>query len=175
MKKLLTVLLALLIAIMPMLALAADSKESKDIPKTKVVEVVAEDKEQEVIPPKVEIVKETEETIQLQEEMQTIFNLTIRYIFVNGSTAAKTYSEALQEGTTFSVPSPVISGYTATAGTVSGTMPARNMQYTVVYLSEEEEYPAFAISRMLQLFTIEDFETPLGLGSSIVNVGICFE
>ena len=83
MKKLLTVLLALLIAIMPMLALAADSKESKDIPKTKVVEVVAEDKEQEVIPPKVEIVKETEETIQLQEEMQTVFNLTTRIIYFN--------------------------------------------------------------------------------------------
>ena len=48
-------------------------------------------------------------------------------------------------------------------------------EFVVIYFSKETENPAFAISRMLQLFTIEDFETPLGLGSSIVNVGISFE
>ena len=175
MKKLLTVILALLIAATPMLALAAGSKENKDIPQTKVVETVPENKEEEVIPPKVEIVKDTEETIQLQEEMQTIFNLTIRYVFLDGSSAAGTYSQALPTGTPFNVPSPSIEGYTATTGVVSGVMPARDVQYLVVYLSGEVEDPVFPIEEMEQLFNMEDYETPLGLGSSIVNVGISFE
>lgn len=175
MKKLFTILLALLIAVMPMLALAADSKENKNIPKTKVIETVPEDEDKEVIVPQVKIVADTQETIQLQEEMQTIFNLTIRYVFEDGSTAAGTYSAALQAGTAYSVPSPVIDGYTVSTGLVSGTMPARNLQFVVIYFSKETENPAFPISKLLRLFTIEDLDTPLGLGNSIVNVGVAFE
>ena len=175
MKKLLSVFLVLLIALMPTLGMAAPSKQNHNIPETEVVEVTPEDKDKEVVQPEVKILPDTEENIELREEMQTVYRLTIRYVYIDGSTAAGTYSATLETGTAYSVPSPSIAGYTCTAGSISGVMPARDVQYLVVYLTGETENPVFPYSEMSRLFSLEDYETPLGLGSSIINIGIGFE
>lgn len=175
MKRLFSVCLVLLIALMPVLGIAAPSKQNQNIPETEVIDVIPEDQDKEVVQPEVKIIPDTEEIIELREEMQTIYHLKIRYVYVDGSTAAGTYSATLETGTAYSVPSPSIAGYTPTTGLVSGVMPARDVQYLVVYLTGETENPIFPYSEMSRLFNMEDYETPLGLGSSIINVGICFE
>ena len=54
-------------------------------------------------------------------------------------------------------------------------MPMRDIEYTVVYLSPEAEIPEFPYSEMPELYTLDDYEAPTGLGFSVANVGICFE
>ena len=60
--------------------------------------------------------------------------------------------------------SPVIPGYTATMLRVSGTMPDRDLEYTVIYIPENA-----------RLIPIEDYNIPLGLGEIWMHVGVCFE
>ena len=174
MKRTMIVLLALLLALLPAFATAGKSKENPDIPVIE-VDVVPEDENEEVIPPVVEIVPDTPETEELQETMKTIYRLTIYYVYLDGSTAAPTYNATLEAGTEYSVPSPEIKGYTPTIYVVSGVMPARDVQYTVVYLCPEKEEPAFPYSEMPEVLSFGDYETPTGLGFSICNVGVCFE
>lgn len=174
MKKTLIVLLALLLALLPAFASAGQSKENPDIPVID-VDVEPEDEDEEVIPPEVEIVPDTPETEELQETMKTIYQLTIYYVYADGSTAAPTYSTTLEAGTEYSVPSPEIAGYTPSIYIVSGVMPARDVQYTVVYVSKENEDPLFPFSEMSALLNLGDYETPLGLGFTVCNVGVCFE
>lgn len=174
MKKTLIVLLALLLALLPALASADRSKENPDIPVIE-VEVEPEDEEEEVTPPDVDIVPDTPETEELQETLKTVYRLTIYYVYVDGSTAAPTYSAVLDAGTEYSVPSPEITGYTPSIYVVSGVMPARDVQYTVVYVTKEKEEPVFPYSEMSELLSFGDYETPKGLGFTISNVGVCFE
>ena len=50
-------------------------------------------------------------------------------------------------------------------------MPARDVQYTVIYIpgvADDPDNPIF-------LLTIEDYETALGFGASFMHVGICIE
>ena len=175
MKRILIVLLAVLVALLPMYAMAANSRENPDISGTEVTDVIPEDENEDVVPPVVDIVPDTPEVQDLQESMKTVFRLTIYYVYVDGRTAAPTYEAILQAGTEYSVDSPVIKGYTPSVQTVSGVMPMRDIEYSVVYLSAEEEIPEFPYSEMPELFTLDDYEAPTGLGFSVANVGICFE
>ena len=61
------------------------------------------------------------------------FQLTINYVYADGTTAATSHSETLTVGNTYSVNSPTINGYTADKTVVSGTMPAENVEVTVTY------------------------------------------
>lgn len=61
------------------------------------------------------------------------FQLTINYVYADGTTAATSHSETLTVGNTYSVNSPTINGYTADKTVVSGTMPAENVVETVAY------------------------------------------
>ena len=110
------------------------------------------------------------EVKEIIEDMQTIYRQTIYYIYPDGTTAAPTYTAQLNAGTGYNVASPEISGYTPTMIIVSGIMPARDMQYMVIYI------PASLNPGSSESFlTIEDFETPLGLGASFMHVGISIE
>lgn len=144
MKKTLSVLLILAVFMaFPFITSAVDSPETP------------------VPPPEIE---------EIIEDLQTIYRLTIYYIFLDGTTAAPTYTEQLEAGTEYYVPSPEIPGYTPTMYVVSGVMPARDIEYTVIYIPAPDgpdDPPPFK--------TIEDYETPLGLGASYMNVGICVE
>ena len=113
-----------------------------------------------------------EDVEEIIEDYQTIYRLTIHYIYLDGTTAAPNYTEQLGAGKYYSVTSPVISGYTATMVVVSGVMPARDMEYTVIYIpgavsATDPNGPSF--------LTIEDYETPLGFGASFMHEGICIE
>lgn len=61
------------------------------------------------------------------------FQLTINYVYEDGSEAATSHSSTLTVGNTYSVNSPTINGYTADKTVVSGTMPAENVVETVTY------------------------------------------
>ena len=72
MKRILITLIALLLAVLPVIAAATNSRSNTDIPKTVVTNVVAEDETEEVVPPVVEIVPDTPEVQELQETLKTI-------------------------------------------------------------------------------------------------------
>lgn len=60
-------------------------------------------------------------------------NLTINYIHTNGQEAAPAYSVDLQEGESYSIPSPAVEGYAPDRLTVAGTMGAADVLETVIY------------------------------------------
>ncbi len=95
------------------------------------------------------------------------YNLTVYYIYEDGSTAWPThYETGLWPGTPYDVVSPVIPGYVATIQRVSGTMPYHNVEYTVIYV------PRDSARRLIDL---DEYETPLGLGEIQIHVGVCYE
>ncbi len=150
MKKTICLLLTLVLLFGAAAAVAVDSPQLPDTP------------------------PEIEEII---EDVQTVYRLTIYYIYLDGSTAAPTYTEQLDAGTEYNVVSPTITGYRPTMYVVSGVMPPRNIEYTVIYIPDAEDGNTMVISdkTYVSLLTLEDYEMPLGLGDSIMNVGICIE
>ena len=88
--------------------------------------------------------------------------LIIHYIYPDGEPAAPTYTGVYGPGEEYDVPSPVIPGYRPTLIRVSGIMPERSVEYTVIYLKDDNRI-------------IDDIETPLGLGRVYINVGDCLE
>ena len=175
MKRTLITFIALLLAVVPVIAAATNSRSNTDIPKTVVTNVVAEDETEEVVPPVVEIIPDTPEVQELQEILKTVYRLTIYYVYADGSTASQTYDAMLQAGTEYSIGSPEIKKYMPSVEIVADVMPMRDTEYTVVYVSPEEDVSAFPYAEMDELLTIEDYEAATGLGFSVSNVGICFE
>ena len=173
MKRMISLILVLLVALTTVYAFAEESREGPIKPK--VVEVDPKDKEEEVVPPTIETVEDPKETTEIQEETKTIYRLTIYYRYLDGTTASATYDTTLQAGTPYNVPSPVIPGYVATLLRVSGVMPERDLQFIVIYIPTTGETPLFPILEETQLLSIEDYEVPLGLGFSMSNLGICME
>lgn len=66
------------------------------------------------------------------------FQLTINYVYEDGSEAATSYNETLTVGKDYTVTSPTINGYTADKPVVSGTMPAENVEVTVIYTKRSD-------------------------------------
>ncbi len=105
---------------------------------------------------------------EIIEEVQTKYRLTIYYIYQDGSTAAPTYTEQLDAGTEYNVVSPTIPGYTPTMEVVSGVMPARDVEYTVIYIpAGSPDDPD------IRFYNLEDYDIPLGLGTLYMNIGVC--
>ena len=65
------------------------------------------------------------------------YNLTINYKYADGTEAAQTHTESLTYGSSYSVTSPVITGYTADKLTVSGNMPDNDVTVDVTYTINE--------------------------------------
>ncbi|MBR5983111.1 MAG: fibronectin type III domain-containing protein, partial [Bacteroidales bacterium] len=61
------------------------------------------------------------------------YNLTIHYRYADDSEAAEDYTATLNYGEEYSVESPAIDYYTADQLVVSGTMPAEDVEVTVIY------------------------------------------
>lgn len=61
------------------------------------------------------------------------FQLTIKYVYEDNTEAKPNHSKTLTVGASYSVDSPTIDGYAADKTTVSGTMPANNVEVTVTY------------------------------------------
>ena len=92
--------------------------------------------------------------------------MDIRYLYLNGGAAAATYTETLLYGEEYRVQSPVVAGFHTADQLVSGTMPDRNVTITVIYIAN---------GQAINTITIEDFETPLGVGLGGVNTGETIE
>ena len=90
------------------------------------------------------------------------YSLTVRYLYKDGSQAAVPYYNVYSPGENFNVYSPNISGYSRSRDTISGKMERRNESFVVYY------YDGNTI-------VIDDYETPLGLGDVIINIGDCYE
>ena len=97
---------------------------------------------------------------------QNDYTLTILYRFNNGTQAAADYTATLHFGDAYTVQSPAIGGFNTATATVNGTMPAGDVTITVLYVPN---------ANVVNLFTIEDFETPLGTGLGGVNAGESIE
>ena len=64
------------------------------------------------------------------------YTVTVRYIYENGATAATTQTSTGKKGSTYSISSPTISGYTPDQATVSGTYTG-DKNVTVTYKKEK--------------------------------------
>lgn len=68
-----------------------------------------------------------------QPEPKPKRTVTIYYVDETGETLADPYVETYDEGDDYNVSSPDIDGYTTDEPTVSGTVPAQDVEHTVVY------------------------------------------
>lgn len=82
-------------------------------------------------------VNESENVIKVFYK-KNVFDLTIHYVYAEGGTAANDYAASVTFGDPYSVNSPVIDGYTADTTVVSGTMPAENVEITVIYTKRSD-------------------------------------
>ena len=120
---------------------------------------------------------------RIQDEPTTLsYTLTINYRYLDGTPAAASYTAVLAQGAGYDVTSPVIQGYTASIVRVTGIMPGQNVEYTVIYIPAGSAVPIPAApgtpaSAIIPDMTImlEDYQTPLGLGTVYTNIGDCFE
>jgi hypothetical protein len=62
-----------------------------------------------------------------------VYTLTVNYVYADGTAAAPAVVLQLTEGTTYSISSPTVSGYTAGTSSVSGTMPGSDLTFTITY------------------------------------------
>ena len=88
--------------------------------------------------------------------------LTIYYIYLDGTKAADTYGKTVLTGEEYNVGSPDIPGYVAMRIKVEGKNPGRDEEYTVIYVPEG-------------MTVIPDPDTPLGLETTYLQIGICYE
>lgn len=82
-------------------------------------------------------VNESENVIKVFYK-KNVFNLTIHYVYAEGGKAFDDYAASVTFGNPYSVNSPVIDGYTADTTVVSGTMPAENVEVTVIYTKRSD-------------------------------------
>ena len=166
MKKWLVWLIVSVLMITATTAFAAGSIRRRDLDRITVKEVEPEDPEDPKPEVEVKIVDPTPEIKKIIEEVKTIYKLTIRYITFDGRPVAPTYTDVLSVGTPYSVTSPTVEGYTTPTKIVEGVMPRRDVEYVVIY------YPDDSTRLVKRMVTLDDYETPLGIGFSIMNAGI---
>ena len=65
-----------------------------------------------------------------------IFNLTVHYVFEDGTEAAPDYNGRYASGTAFKVVSPAVDGYKPNAATVTDVMPDHDLELTVIYATD---------------------------------------
>ena len=116
----------------------------------------------------IEIVQGTieEDMTVIVRYVPKVTRLTVQYFFMNGKEAAPTFSSSMRTGESYDIVSPKIDGYTATPLRVSGTKKGMDEHFAVIYVAEGQ-YGG--------VMTIDDYDTPLDLEDTHVQIGICFE
>ncbi len=102
------------------------------------------------------------------------YNLTVNYVYVDGTQAAPSYTATVNFGTVYSVTSPAVDGFTANTAVVTDTMPARDVIETVIYTANPAPAPAPAPAGAGPVI-IDDYDTPLGLPNLTMNSGDTYE
>lgn len=104
------------------------------------------------------------ELIPIIEDICATYVLIINYIDINGNPIAPQYIDILNVSDSYNVTSPEIEGYLSSITNVTGTMLKRDVQHSVIYYPNNQMF-----------YTIDDLEVPLGLGYSVLNLGVCIE
>ena len=203
MKKLLYILLAIMIVtcmISAAIAGAVDSKGGEDITDIVIEEIIpatpsaspstspsptptatvpgsvpeTEPEEPPAEIPEIEFIVSTEvenipEIEQIIEDIKTEYHVTVSYILPDGTPIADPRGEVVSVGDQVSDEPPEIPGYVPIVLHLDDEMPNRNVEHTVIYLPEEQ------YKNLKSFFTIDDYDSPLGLGYSAMNVGVCIE
>ena len=110
------------------------------------------------------------------------YNLTVNYTFIDGTPAVPSFTSLVPYGDAFSVPTPELDGYTANVLTYDGTMPARDVIYTVIYTAnpapepepEEEVIPAPNVAHIVTMI-LDDYDTALGLPNVSMSSGELYD
>lgn len=77
------------------------------------------------------------------------YDLTIHYLYLDGTQAAPAYTETIEYNTAYSVASPVLTGYTASQDTVMGIMGTADVierviysvnSYNITYISDQDTF-----------------------------------
>lgn len=68
------------------------------------------------------------------------YELRINYVDEDGRTVSSQYRDTLLTGARFTVASPAVEGYTALTPVVEGTITDHDLEYTVVYRKDAEQY-----------------------------------
>jgi|GEM_PF-2530279 len=77
--------------------------------------------------------------VEIAQLVHIAHNLTICYLFEDGTDAAEPYLSAVYEDEPYSVESPEIDGYTADIAVVEGVMGEEDVLVTVTYIENEPE------------------------------------
>jgi hypothetical protein len=111
----------------------------------------------------IEIVQGTiyEDTLVIIHYTPIYNTVVIHYIYPDGSQAAPDYTALLRYGQEYDVHSPDVPGYRPVILIVSGRCQGSNIEHTVVYLPED--------------WGPGDLPVPLGLETTQMQIGICFE
>ncbi len=117
-------------------------------------------------PPVVEIVETPTEFEEVYEDINTTHEVVITYISIDGTPIGDPVTMTVETGETIDIPTLPIESFNSTPIGFNEIMPNRDTQVTVIYVPEgfDEE-----------LLNIGDYNTPLGLGASMMNVGVCVE
>ena len=104
--------------------------------------------------------------------------VTVNYIDVCGSTAAPSVSISAAAGAAIAIDVP--ENCTPVKSSLPTTMPNANRTYTMICMPQGgtdicRTYEEPVTSLNFNLVTIDDYDTPLGLGSIQMNIGICVE
>ena len=99
------------------------------------------------------------------------FSLTINYISLEGDILAPAYTGELESGSYYSVVSPEVEGFTALRTGVDGTITGD----TVINVFYVPVLPAEGGSKGDEYVIIDEFGTPLGLGTVYINTGDCWD
>lgn len=93
--------------------------------------------------------------------------LVIHYVYYDtGETAAPDHNETLWEGERYDVDSPEIRNYWYSEANKNGIMPNHDLEYTIYYYTRKPGHT---------YYTIDDYETALGIGMIQMHVGVCYE
>ena len=107
----------------------------------------------------------TEDLVIVITYTPKVYQLTVHFIFADGSEAAPAYKTEIRTDESYTVYSPKVPGYKTKRLKITGVNPGRDEEYTVIYLPEGQQ--GFA--------NIDEYDTPLNPGFNDLQVGVCAE
>ena len=103
---------------------------------------------------------------EIVEEVQPVYTITITVIDIYGNVIETPTTQPVPVGQPIEIQLPE----NTRKPSIFETMPARDVEYTVIYIPDE-----LLINPNFYLLTIDDYDTPLGLGAMQMNIGHCVE
>ena len=179
MKKVLCLVAVLMVVFIPLAVagIVVDSRINLDITEVEIIQIeYAENNgpndqpnpniEVNPILPMVEIVETPPAFETVYEDINTSYEVTVNYVSITGEPIGTPVTIPYEAGQPVDVPAVVIENFNPTPIEANTNMPNRNVQVTVVYVPDGFDNT---------IIDINEYNTPLGLGASMMNVGVCVE